>query len=149
MPGQFHNSSTSIVCEWTPTTMLENVQEAETMRTTRTQKIEKKEGNIKKGRKVEEKRQRERERESKEKRLSLKLCRHYFSSKNFPGNYSALFPALSPLESMETNVSEDECSVLGGDALLKDRQRGNFRGWGGSTLLVSCYNFHERADARF
>lgn len=129
--------------------MLENVQEAETMRTTRTQKIEKKEGNIKKGRKVEEKRQRERERESKEKRLSLKLCRHYFSSKNFPGNYSALFPALSPLESMETNVSEDECSVLGGDALLKDRQRGNFRGWGGSTLLVSCYNFHERADARF
>lgn len=129
--------------------MLENVQEAETMRTTQTQKIEKKEGNIKKGRKVEEKRQRERERESKEKRLSLKLCRHYFSSKNFPGNYSALFPALSPLESMETNVSEDECSVLGGDALLKDRQRGNFRGWGGSTLLVSCYNFHERADARF
>lgn len=43
--------------------MLENVQEAETMRTTQTQKIEKKEGNIKKGRKVEEKRQRERERE--------------------------------------------------------------------------------------
>lgn len=108
----------------------------------------KKRRKYKKGRKVEEKRT-EREKENREKRLSLKLCRHYFNFKNFPGNYSALFPALSPLESMETNVSEDECSVLGGDALLKDRQRGNFRGWDGSILLVSCYNLQERADARF
>ena len=74
-----------------------------------------------------------------------KLCRHYFSSKNLRGNDSALFPALSPLERTETNVWRGRVQPEGRRRVFLKAAREETSQI--PPLLVSCYNFHERADA--